>query len=301
MLREILMLSDGSTDVNTVVFPTLRSRLFAQIWFMLNQKKQSSSVFTDPAANQTSSRVMLLREGVGVAPLSLPVSNRDLWISVCLFPWFLPSPVSWQSRLSAPRTGGNHATLPSSGAGAPIPCVYDAPFPYDLISNKLERWLSSAGGAGHALFSTITFRKPFWNKKREKKKIKKQIIEKAIFSQFPSHPARLAEKRCAMKRLILLWEMVEETQRRCSFALSSSLWRMSVIKQGRWGIWRELCVSAINRGAVSENTASNRPPASSLNTHSQTLSWKDAVKCVAMKIKRRVCMIHCGKKSAEIW
>lgn len=39
--REILMFfSDGSADVNTAVSQTLRTRLFVQIWFMLNQKKQ---------------------------------------------------------------------------------------------------------------------------------------------------------------------------------------------------------------------------------------------------------------------
>ena len=268
----------------------------------IKRNSRSRSVFTDPAANQTSNLVMLLREeGGGSASLFLPVSNRDLWISVCLLPWFLPLPVSWQSRLDAPRAGGNGATLPILHRRRADPVCLRCAVSIWPNLKQIGKMIVICRGAGAALFSTITFRKPFRRKKE--KKIKKRIIQKAIFSQFPTHPARLVEKRCVMKHLILLCEMAEETQRYYSLSLLPSLWRMSVIKQGRWGIWRELWVSAIeNRGALLENTDRNRPPTCTTYTYRLSLKctisqWKSKGVSETHNIWSKVC----GHLSVLTW
>lgn len=147
----------------------------------IKRNSQSRSVFTDPAANQTSNLVRLLREeGGGSASLFLPVSNRDLWISVCLLHWFLLLPVSWQSRLDAPRTGGNGATLPILHRRHADPVCLRCAVSIWPNLKQIGKMIVICRGAGAALFSTITFRKPFRRKKE--KRIKKWIIQKAIFS-----------------------------------------------------------------------------------------------------------------------
>lgn len=146
----------------------------------IKRNSRSRSVFTDPAANQTSNLFMLLQEeGGGFAPLFLPVSNRDLWISVCLLPWFLQLPVSWQSRLDAPRTGGNGATLPMlHHRRANRVCLRCAVSIWPNLK-QIGKMIVICRGAGAVLFSTITFRKPF---RREKEKMSRSGLFKRQFS-----------------------------------------------------------------------------------------------------------------------
>lgn len=135
----------------------------------IKRSSWSRSVFTDPATNQTSNLVTLLREeGGGSASPFLPVSNRDLWISVCLLPWFLPLPVSWQSKLDAPRTGGNGATLSIlHRQHTDTVCLRRAVSIWPNLK-QIGKMIVICRGAGAALFSTITFRKPFRGKKEKK-------------------------------------------------------------------------------------------------------------------------------------
>ena len=132
----------------------------------IKRKSQSCSVFTDPVANQTSNLVMLLWEECGGSTsLLLPVSNRDLWISVCLLPWFLPPPVSWQSRLDAPWTGGNDASRPILHLWRADPVCLRCTVSIWPNLKQIEKMIVICRGAGDALFSTITFREPFRRKK----------------------------------------------------------------------------------------------------------------------------------------
>lgn len=161
----------------------------------IKRSSWSRSVFTDPATNQTSNLVMLLREEgcrVGCASvwvcvyvrrgspsLLLPVSNRDLWISVCLLPWFLPLPVSRQSKLDAPRTrGGNGATLSIPHRWhADTVCLRCAVSIWPNLK-QIGKMIVICRGAGAALFSTITFRKPFRGKKRGGKKSRSGLFKR---------------------------------------------------------------------------------------------------------------------------
>lgn len=179
--------ANGGAKVNTAVFQALTC--FARVLIMLKNG------FSDP--NQTCSQVMLFwkwREGVG-SLLFFFFSQLVMETCVILFVFLLVSPARCRA----------HTPVILRGCWCRPLCVYEALFPYDLISNKLERWLWSAGGIGAALFLTITFRKPFRMKKKKgsegegggrASRVSGQIIEKAIFA---THLVWLD----AMKRLIL--------------------------------------------------------------------------------------------------
>lgn len=207
----------------------------------IKRNSQSRSVFTDPAANQTSNLVMLLREeGGGSAPLFLPVSNRDLWIFVCLLPWFLPLPVSWQSRLDAPRTGGNGATLPILYHWCADPVCLRCAVSIWPNLKQIGKMIVICRGAGAALFSTITFRKPFRRKKERKSR--SGLFKRQFSLSF--HPNQLVWWRSVVRWNILFCCVKWRRRLRGStpsLPLLPSLWRMSIIKQGRWGS-EENCV-----------------------------------------------------------
>lgn len=170
-MRNINTLLRWHADVVAVLSQTLWTCLFVQIWFMLNQKQQPKPEFVYWSSRKSNSQSghAAMEGGCGRQRLSFSQLVIEICGFVCLLPWFLLLTVSWQSRLDAHRTGGNGATLPILHHHCADPVCLRCAVSIWPNLKQIGKMIVIYRGPGAALFSTITFRKPFRRKKRKKK------------------------------------------------------------------------------------------------------------------------------------